>query len=68
MRALLNPRAPIVNVGVVLARFAEVLGADCLRLVSFNEVLERQEDLFVHFCRSLPRMECRSATRPWGGE
>jgi hypothetical protein len=51
-RVMLNPRAPAINFGVVLARFAEVFGVDRLRLVSFNEVLERQDDLFVHFCRS----------------
>jgi len=52
-RSMLNPLAPIsaANIGIVLGRFAEVFGAACLKLVSFNDVLERQEDLFVHFCR-----------------
>jgi hypothetical protein len=54
-RSMLNPLTPPpngVNIGVVLARLVEVFGANRLKLVSFNEVLEQQDDLFVHFCRS----------------
>jgi hypothetical protein len=42
----------VVNFDRVLARYAAVFGAGNLRIASYNGVLEADEDLLVHFCRS----------------
>lgn len=48
-----NPAASsLVNFNLVLARYAAVFGAGNLRIASYNGVLESNEDLLTHFCRS----------------
>jgi hypothetical protein len=44
-------RSQAVNFGALLNWVSE-FGMEGLRLVSYNDVLDRGEDLFVHFCRS----------------
>ncbi|WP_428487918.1 hypothetical protein [Rhodopila sp.] len=42
---------PTLNFELVLARYAAVFGHDSLRIVSYNGVLETDDDLLTHFCR-----------------
>ena len=44
--------SPIVNFCQVLDRYAAVFGAGSIRMVSYNGVLEADEDLLSHFCRA----------------
>lgn len=42
----------LVNFGKKLAPYVEAFGADHLRLVSYNDLLDKKMDLFQHFCRT----------------
>jgi hypothetical protein len=42
----------LVNFDLALSRYAAAFGAENLRIVSYNGVLEAGEDLATHFCRS----------------
>ena len=44
--------SPVVNFSQVLDRYAAVFGPDAIRIVSYNSVLEANDDLLTHFCRS----------------
>jgi hypothetical protein len=42
-----------VNYSIVWERFAKIFGRDSLRIVSFNNLLDRDVDLFRHFCEDI---------------
>jgi hypothetical protein len=54
IRQLSNPESTgEVNYSIVWERFAKVFGRDSLRIVSFNNLLDRGVDLFQHFCEEV---------------
>ncbi len=51
-RLMVNPhRSPSINPAVMLDKFAAVFGKDAVRVISYNNVIQRKQDLFRHFCR-----------------
>ena len=54
IRFLSNPEGTgEVNYSLVWEQFAKVFGRDSLRIVSFNNLIDRGVDLFKHFCEDI---------------
>lgn len=53
-KLMANPhRSAAVNPAVLLDKFAAVFGKPNVRIISYNNVLQRKQDLFKHFCRTI---------------
>jgi hypothetical protein len=57
MRAMLNVNLGTLNYAAQVDKFAEVFGKDSVKLISYNNVVDRKQDLFRHFCATVLRVD-----------